>query len=302
MTEQVRCPLCDSSDARRLGPVESRDAVALECHTCGRYAMDVLAPGSLDGDFKPKRYLLSAATRSASEAKRPVTVSAETSEQLAASVTRPSTLIEMVNRLLLFLADRAPDFWSAGPYNLKTDYPLLVLKGPQEFTYLMKVAGEMQLLEPGTGVIARLGWERIDELRRSRPNSRQAFVAMWFHESLTEAWVKGFNPGIESTGRFEALRVDGVQHNGKIDDRIVAEIRRSGLVVADFTGNRGGVYFEAGLAIGLGLPVIWTCRKDCIGEVQFDTRQYNHIIWEDVETLRDALRDRILATVVAGAV
>lgn len=28
------------------------------------------------------------------------------------------------------------------------------------------------------------------------------------------------------------------------------------------TGYRGGVYFEAGFAYGLGLDVIYTCRKD----------------------------------------
>ena len=33
-------------------------------------------------------------------------------------------------------------------------------------------------------------------------------------------------------------------------------------MVCDLTGYRGGVYFEAGFASGLGLPVIYTCRKD----------------------------------------
>ncbi len=33
-------------------------------------------------------------------------------------------------------------------------------------------------------------------------------------------------------------------------------------MIADFTGHRGGVYFEAGFAHGLGIPVIWTCRED----------------------------------------
>jgi len=33
-------------------------------------------------------------------------------------------------------------------------------------------------------------------------------------------------------------------------------------IVADFTGQRGGVYFEAGYALGLRKPVIWTCKRD----------------------------------------
>ena len=35
-------------------------------------------------------------------------------------------------------------------------------------------------------------------------------------------------------------------------DRIIAQIRASKFVVADFTRNRGGVYYEAGFALGLG--------------------------------------------------
>src|SRR5262249_53974759 len=121
--------------------------------------------------------------------------------------------------------------------------------------------------------------------------------AMWFDESLDGAWLNGFKPGIEDTMRFDALRIDQVHHNEKIDDRIVAEIKRSGLVVADFTGNRGGVYFEAGLAMGRGIPVIWTCREDAVKDVHFDTRQYNHIVWTNAADLRTKLRDRIDATV-----
>ncbi len=41
------------------------------------------------------------------------------------------------------------------------------------------------------------GWKRIEALRQSRPNSRQAFVAMWFDKSLDDAWLNGFKRGIE---------------------------------------------------------------------------------------------------------
>ena len=69
-------------------------------------------------------------------------------------------------------------------------------------------------------------------------------------------------------------------------------------LVADFThgegGARGGVYFEAGFAYGLGIPVIYTCRADMVDKLHFDTRQYAHILWERSEDLRDALRNRIV--------
>ena len=96
---------------------------------------------------------------------------------------------------------------------------------------------------------------------------------------------------------YTPLRVDSVQHNGKIDDRIIAEIRKSGPLVADFTGHRGGVYFEAGFGLGLRHPGDFEmCRDDDIGHAHFDTRQYNHITWTTPADLEEKLRARIEAT------
>ena len=95
---------------------------------------------------------------------------------------------------------------------------------------------------------------------------------------------------------YDPIRADIIEHNEKICDRILSEIRRSGLLVADFTGNRGGVYFEAGFAMGMGIPVIWTCRSDDMDSVHFDTRQYNHIVWENISDLKTQLVNRIVAT------
>jgi nucleoside 2-deoxyribosyltransferase len=109
------------------------------------------------------------------------------------------------------------------------------------------------------------------------------------------AYEKGIAPALEQAG-YQPTRIDLQEHNDKIDDRIIAEIRRCGLLIADFTGQRGGVYFEAGFAMGLGLPVIWTCRSDDVGDLHFDTRQYNHIVWDDPQDLKNKLLNRILAT------
>ena len=87
-----------------------------------------------------------------------------------------------------------------------------------------------------------------------------------------------------------------LEHNEKIDDKIIAEIRKSGILVADLTENNQGVYFEAGLAMGLGIPVIWTCRKDNFESIHFDTRQYNYIVWENPGELKEKLKNRIEAT------
>ncbi len=70
------------------------------------------------------------------------------------------------------------------------------------------------------------------------------------------------------------------------------------MVVLDKKGDptplpRGGVYYEAGFAQGLGIPVIWTVKADHIDHVHFDTRQFNHITWTDAADLREKLKNRI---------
>ena len=146
------------------------------------------------------------------------------------------------------------------------------------------------------------GYNRIAE-KVKNTDSTQAFVAMWFDDTVLDAYKQGIEPGIEDAG-YRPLRIDQEQDVEKIDDAIIAGIRRSRFLVADFTqgedGARGGVYFEAGFAYGLGIPVIHTCRKDMVDELAFDTRQYNHILWETPEELRDALAKRISARIGDG--
>lgn len=139
------------------------------------------------------------------------------------------------------------------------------------------------------------GWARVQQIRRERPSSNQVFVAMWFDSEMQTEFDAGIEPAILDVG-LKCIRIDRQQHNNKICDEIIAEIRRSRFMVADFSGNRGGVYYEAGFAHGLGIPVIWTVRTQDLGDVHFDTRQYNHIVYDSPTDLREKLINRIRAT------
>lgn len=150
-------------------------------------------------------------------------------------------------------------------------------------------------------IITPSGWDAIERARQSSARTKIGFVAMAFRPELTELFEQGLAKGIEMAG-YEALRIDRTEHNNRIDDEIVATIKRSRFVVADFTIGRGGIYFEAGFALGLNLPVIWTVRADELENVHFDTRQYNFILWQDGNwvDLQKALRNRIEATIGKG--
>ncbi len=126
---------------------------------------------------------------------------------------------------------------------------------------------------------------------------------MWFGQSVNGLYERGIGPAVEAAG-YKPLRIDQKPDANKIDDEIIAEIRRSRFVVADFThgegGARGGVYYEAGFAYGLKIPVIFTCREDMFDKIHFDTRQYNHIGWKIPEDLVEPLKQRILARIGEG--
>lgn len=141
------------------------------------------------------------------------------------------------------------------------------------------------------------GWEKIEKLKTSLSTRNHAFIAMWFDESTEVIFEKAIKPAVESDKVTTCIRVDKTEHNNKICDQIIAEIRKSRYVIADFTGNRGGVYFEAGFALGLGIPVIWVVQKSHLKNVHFDTRQYNYISYENEVDLLKTLKSRIEATI-----
>lgn len=169
---------------------------------------------------------------------------------------------------------------------------------PGENSIIVKYLIEEGWLSPNIGggghMVTPRGHIAADGLRSHRTKSSQGFVAMWFAAEMKPIYDDGLSISIRNAG-YSPMRVDQKEHANKIDDEIIAEIRRSAFLVADFTGHRGGVYFEAGFAMGLGLPVIWTCRKDDIKDLHFDIRQYNCIDWSDADELSTRLQQRIEA-------
>ena len=143
------------------------------------------------------------------------------------------------------------------------------------------------------------GYIAADKLTRRGTTSDTGFVAMWFDEGLEDVYDKGFQIGILKAG-YEPIRADRVEHTNRIDDKIISLIKLAAFVVADFTGHRGGVYFEAGFALGLDIPVIWTCSQDHMKDLHFDIRQYNTIDWQTPGDLAQRLQYRIEATVGKG--
>jgi len=217
---------------------------------------------------------------------------------------RERSVPEKQDALLLAMATLSAHPGAGVPIVRDVDHVLAWSETPAEFAYHLATLSERHLaegadLEP-KWTVTPTGWDRVTALTAATPTSADiAFVAMSFDPTLASVWSDGLQPGIECAG-YRPVRVDTDAHADKIDDRIMALIRQSRFVVVDVTTQNRGAYFEAGFALGLAKPVIWSVREDDLPNVHFDTRQFNHVVWHDPQDLRQKIMDRLLGVFGRG--
>ena len=178
-------------------------------------------------------------------------------------------------------------------------YPLFNAFDSKEVKFLLSTQHDLGYISyhDGQATLTAKGWEQI-QAATANGIPGKCFVAMSFDEDLKKPiFDDGIEPAIEIDCKMKAVRIDLVPHNDNIVDKIIAEIRTCQFMVADFTGNKAGVYFEAGFAKGLGREVIWTCREDDFENIHFDIAQFSHIVWKDPKDLRTRLAYKIKATI-----
>jgi hypothetical protein len=142
------------------------------------------------------------------------------------------------------------------------------------------------------------GWNRIEQLKTTGRSLTQCFVAMAFRKDTDSIWEQTIEPAITDAG-YKPFRIDREHHVNRIDDEIISQIRKSRFMVADFTLQRGGVYFESGMMHGLGRNVIWMCHEDELrpeNGLHFDIRQFNFLTYSEGD---DGIEKRLYERIVA---
>lgn len=326
---ELNCPLCDlGKPLVNKFPRHDRDVDDVECARCGKF---MFAPARMGFDWDSPvvpqflidkglsrrdgkrastllRKYLSIYTRECTESGLPAPLInpfnpadlARLAETYAFTpvASKPGKLLRLLEKRTAFPGQQVR-------LARELDYPAVHAVSADELGFYLHALQKDELLEYQNTpeedptklttfvIITLAGWAKLGA---TGGTSRTAFVAMHFDANLNSAFSEGIEPAIREAG-YEPLRVDRVHHNDQISDRIIVEIRRSRFLIADVTDQRQGVYFEAGFALALGLPVIWSCREDDLKNVHFDTRQYNHIVWKEPADLRRQLHDRIVATI-----
>ena len=139
----------------------------------------------------------------------------------------------------------------------------------------------MHLSISGGQELSFRGWEYFESIKKVDNDSKRAFMAMPFNnDELDNVFIDYWIPAVEKAG-FSLERLDDRPTAGSIDDRLRQTIRRSAFLVCELTKANPGAYWESGFAEGIGLPVIYTCKRDCYDkDSHFDVNHHLCVIWE----------------------
>lgn len=292
-----KCKFCGDTRAEKKN-LGGTSTIRVRCPLCGIYDITDTADAiDINGETSSEdRILFSGYIRNNSTEKHLIKLGSDTLKKIKDIVSpyKKLTVDEKIDLIIRYVAESTKNI--GNPVDMHNTYSRFYVKNEGELFTLVDWLEKMDLGKRHGGgfILSAKGWQRYEKTKEINERSKKVFVAMNFDSRLDYIFTDGIAPACTECG-FSAVRVDLVEHNEKICDRIIAEIKGSRFIVADFTGQKHGVYFESGYAYGLGLPVIWMSQKG--EELHFDTRQYNHIFWESVSDLKEKLINRIKATI-----
>ena len=312
MEQKKTCPLCETEcEIYSISPLQQ--LFTIDCPICGKYNLTDRAKEHLNSR-KNSFYIISGITRNFYELHKDTgdffvikweMIRDDAKFQAEFVSKAPKDIFEKASLLLQYIHRKSNYSGDKVLIIPSQDYTLCFCKNAKELIFhinnirdLGDIKADGTMRDYSLSLTAE-GWRKIESLNKPNTESRQVFVAMWFDKSMDEIFAGGIK-AIEKEVGFNMFRVDKTHFiDEKICDKIITEIKKSRFLIADVTGHRQAVYFEAGYAMAMGLPVIWTCKKEET-EVEnccFDTRQYPHIFWKDAENLRIQLKEKILATI-----
>lgn len=145
-----------------------------------------------------------------------------------------------------------------------------------------------KLTEEGSRIAGAIVDDRKVLMRPPAQTRTSVFVASAFGKMDVDLVYKTvLAPSIRDLG-LTPLRIDEIEPFQTITERMLQEIHSCKILIADLSFARPSVYLEAGVAHGLGIPLILTCRKDHENSrndaqrVHFDLVQYRISYWKSV--------------------
>ncbi len=196
------CTLCRKDDEVQGGGPFMKDGrgdlMGYHCPRCGRYDYDLFTMDHvLKEQLKDELHVISGVLRSRIERgdNTVVELTPQSIKEILETAPVPQTTHEYVDRLLLYLAGQQDRPWGNLAPDKDRDYPLMFMKNADDmamFTQFASKLGYLQAEPDSKWSFTVKGWDRVEALRVEFPDSRQAFVAMWFDDSMDEPYEEGF--------------------------------------------------------------------------------------------------------------
>jgi nucleoside 2-deoxyribosyltransferase len=122
--------------------------------------------------------------------------------------------------------------------------------------------------------------------------SKDAFVIMPFDEEFEDLYEDKIEPTLADHG-YEVNKADSLETQRNIIQDIVNGIEDADLIIADLTGTNPNVFYELGIAHGLGIPTVLIAQD--IDELPFDLEAYKTIEYslkyDEIKKFEEELSD-----------
>lgn len=176
----------------------------------------------------------------------------------------------------------------------------IVERAPNSHLPIMTSRGEIYKRNSSRIILASKDGEKISSLPEkevlAKPTKKvSAFVAMSFRDEEEPALIDYFRAMKRAIALadlpIKIKRVDLVEGDYEISQKIMSEIDESNIVIADFTLNPPNVYFELGYARARNRRIIQTARKGTM--LEFDIRNWRTLFYRNATELEEKLTSEL---------
>jgi len=297
------CPVCKGSMISVAEHSGGADRSVIDCPNCGQFEISGTAYVTFSNQEKDAK--LSFAIRTRFDRDEHVYVNTSNREEILAGIFVPVKVKDIAELVLVKVftdednksKELSLSLENSLPFGLENDSKmqmvLTYIESEGWFKILRFSGGGAHLSLTGKGI------SHAEDIINPNYLSQQVFVAMSFNPELNTLYSGAIQEAVTHC-QLSALRSKDFDFNDEVIKNIQFQIDSSRFVIADFTDNRPGVYYEAGYATGRNIPVIYCCRESDKVHIHFDIDHFNFIFWSDLEGLKSDLIKRITKTNLSG--
>lgn len=151
-------------------------------------------------------------------------------------------------------------------------------------------------------IVTPKGYALVENVQAGESElERKAFMVCRFTKEMEIIFQKCY----KDAGKADFLncsvqRVKDVHHVDKVDDKIIRMIEESTIVIVDLSDDNFNIAFEAGYAMALGKPIVWTKQVSTTEErlhLPFDIQNHNILTYttDNLEVFIETLQERMKA-------